>query len=345
MQALILAGGKGTRLRPITLSTPKPITPIANRPFLFYQLDLLRRAGAQEIILSLSYQPEKIMQIFGDGKELGLSLSYTVEPEPLGTAGAFKYAESQINSTTIVLNGDILTDIDLTAVVARHRERGAMATIVLVPVENPSAYGLVEINTDGRVERFLEKPKPDEITCNTINAGLYVLEPAVLKYIPANENHSFEYGLFPRLLAEREPFFADVSNGYWLDIGTNARYLQANLDLLAGQLSYQPERASSEKFHSQAKIDARSLVDDRAIISAQAEILNSVIGSNCRVGAGARIENSVLLSDTRVDEQARITGAIVGRGCRIGECAIIGAGAVLGDESIITDYSQTGGVS
>ena len=200
MQALILAGGKGTRLRPLTVYTPKPIVPICNRPFLLYQIDTLKRAGITDITLSLSYQPHKIEQQLGDGSDFGVNLKYTVEPQPMGTAGAYKYAEDLIREPTVVFNGDILTDLDLKAVIREHNERRATATIVLTPVENPSAYGLVETETDGRVRRFLEKPKPDEITVNTINAGTYILEPRVLDYIPVGENHSFEYGLFPSLL-------------------------------------------------------------------------------------------------------------------------------------------------
>src|SRR5919202_2132482 len=238
MQALILAGGKGTRLRPLTVYTPKPIVPICNRPFLLYQIDTLKRAGITDITLSLSYQPFKIEQQLGDGTEFGVKLSYTVEPQPMGTAGAYKFAEDLIREPTVVFNGDILTDLDLKAVIREHNERKATATIVLTPVSNPSAYGLVETERDGRVRRFLEKPKADEITVNTINAGTYILEPRVLDYIPANENHSFEYGLFPTLLERGERFFAHIpQRTYWMDIGTPARYLQAHHDLLANRVS------------------------------------------------------------------------------------------------------------
>src|SRR6266852_1058390 len=198
MQALILAGGKGTRLRPLTVYTPKPIVPICNRPFLLYQIDTLRRAGVTDITLSLSYQPEKIEQQLGDGSKFGVKLKYTVEPQPMGTAGAYKFAEDLIREPTVVFNGDILTDLDLKTVIRQHKDRNAIATIVLAPVDNPSSYGLVETAEDGRVLRFLEKPKADEITVNTINAGTYVLEPQILDLIPAGQNHSFEYGLFPK---------------------------------------------------------------------------------------------------------------------------------------------------
>src|SRR5204862_3344366 len=169
MKGLILAGGKGTRLRPLTLNTPKPIVPVANEPFLLYQVDLRRREGIDEVILSLSYQPRKIEDLLKDGTDYGISIRYAVEGTPLGTGGAFKNAEQHLTTTTVVFNGDVLTGLDLSAVIDRHKHTGAVATIVLTRVENPSAYGLVETTPDGRVQRFIEKTGPDEITCNTIN--------------------------------------------------------------------------------------------------------------------------------------------------------------------------------
>src|SRR5438552_4594763 len=178
MKAILLAGGKGTRLRPLTIHTPKPIVPIFNRPFLHYQLDLLKKVPEiDEVILSLNYQPRRIEEIFGDGGESGLGIKYVVEPSPLGTAGAVRYAGESIRDSVVVFNGDVLTQVDLAAVIALHRERKAKATIVLTPVENPPAYGLVETDAAGRVQRFLEKPAPDQITCDAINAGIYWLEP------------------------------------------------------------------------------------------------------------------------------------------------------------------------
>ncbi|MGH9800909.1 MAG: nucleotidyltransferase family protein, partial [Blastocatellia bacterium] len=269
MQALILAGGEGTRLRPLTIYTPKPVVPIVNRPFLFYQIDLLKRAGIKEITLSLSYKPDKISDIFGDGEDYGVKIYYAVEASPLGTAGAYKNAEEHLSQTAVVFNGDVLTGINIAEVIAYHRERKAAATIVLTPVENPSAYGLVETESDGRVRRFLEKPKPEEITCNTINAGIYVLEPHILKYIPKDEKFSFEYQLFPALLRNNEPFYAYTMSDYWLDIGTPQRYLQANDDMLNGRIgSFEVERkpvttantASLTDFVP-AKVDSISVVD------------------------------------------------------------------------------------
>ncbi|MDQ1613524.1 MAG: mannose-phosphate guanylyltransferase [Pyrinomonadaceae bacterium] len=346
MQALILAGGQGTRLRPLTVHTPKPIVPICNRSFLLYQIDTLRDAGITDITLSLSYQPHKIEQLIGDGSAHGVKIKYTVEPQPMGTAGAYKFAEELLREPTVVFNGDILTDLDLERVIREHNARRAAATLVLAPVENPSAYGLVETERDGRVRRFLEKPKPDEISVNTINAGTYVLEPRVLDLIPAGENYSFEYQLFPDLLARGEPFYAHIpDHAYWIDIGTTARYLQVHQDLLAGRVGHVNLDGRRGEFASNAdaEIDALSLVAADCTIEAGARVVNSVLGEGCHVEANALVENSVIWSQTRVGADANVSGAIIGRDCHVGRAARVSAGATLGDETSLSDYTQVGG--
>ena len=346
MQALILAGGKGTRLRPLTVYTPKPIVPICNRAFLLYQIDTLRRAGITDITLSLSYQPFKIEQQLGDGTDFGVKINYTVEPQPMGTAGAYKFAEDLIREPTVVFNGDIVTDLDLESVIREHDARKATATIVLAPVDNPASYGLVETHSDGRVKRFLEKPKADEISVNTINAGTYILDPKVLDVIPAGENFSFEYGVFPELLRREEKFYAHIPSGvYWIDIGTPARYLQVHHDMLAGRVSglNLKDRRGSFDAATHAEIDKLSIIADDCTIKPGAQVINSVLGEGVHVEEKARIENSVVWPHTRVGAGAQIVSAIVGRGCHIGRAASVGAGATLGDKTNLTDYTQTGG--
>ncbi len=344
MQSLILAGGKGTRLRPLTMHTPKPIVPIANHPFLQYQLELLRRADIRDVILSLSYQPQKIEDKFTDGTDHNVRISYTVEASPLGTAGAYRNAAGLIRETTVVFNGDVLTDIDLSDVIKYHRERNAVATIVLTPVANPTAYGLVETREDGRVQRFLEKPSPDEVTCDTINAGIYVLEPGVLDLIPEGEQFMFEYGVFPRLLEKGDPFFGYIWRGYWRDIGTSASYLQANLDVINGRINLLDSLGGTrgEKFDETAEIDSISVVDPSCTVKAGAQIINSVISRNCYIEERARIENSVVRGGTRIGQGATVTDAIVGKSCHIGRVVTVASRAVLGDKSVLTDYSQIG---
>jgi len=346
MQALILAGGKGTRLRPLTVYTPKPVVPVCNRPFLLYQLDTLRRAGVTDVTLSLSYQPHKIEQQLGDGSDYGVRLTYTVEPQPMGTAGAYKFAEDLIREPTVVFNGDIVTDLDLKAVIREHDARGAVATIVLAPVANPSAYGVVEADGEGRVTRFSEKPGAEECGVNTVNAGAYILDPKVLDFIPAGESHSFEYDLFPGLLARGEKFFAHVpESAYWIDIGAPARYLQVHHDILAGRVrgvKFKNRRGDAD-IATHAEIDGLSLIADDCTIKPGAEIFNSVLGEGVHVEEKAQIVNSVVWPHTRVGSGAQVSDAVVGRGCHIGRSAQVGAGAVLGDKTSLTDYTQTGG--
>ena len=342
MQALILAGGKGTRLRPLTMHTPKPIVPIANRPLLLYQLELLKRAEVRDVILSLSYQPQKIEDKLLDGTDHSVRISYTVEAAPLGTAGAFRHAAGLIRETIVVLNGDVLTDIDLNEVIQQHRERQATATIVLAPVPNPTEYGFVEIDDAGRVRRFVEKPGPEEVTADTINAGIYVLEPRVLDYIPEGELFMFEYDVFPKLLEAGEAFYSYVWRGYWRDVGTAPSYWQANMDVLAGRLKLLDRLPAErgEKFDASAEIDGLSVVDPSCTLKAGVQIINSVVSRNCYVEERARIENSVIRGGTRIGQQATLSGALVGKGSHIGRAVTVEGHVALGDKSVITDYSQ-----
>ena len=249
MKAILLAGGKGTRLRPLTLHTPKPIVPIFQRPFLHYQIDLLKQVpDIDEVILSLNYQPRRIEEVFGDGSDAGIKIRYVVEPSPLGTGGAIRYAGESLTDSVVVFNGDVLTQIDLAAVLRLHRERRAKATIVLTPVDNPSAYGLVETDADGNVRRFLEKPKEDEITCDTINAGIYVLEPDTFDRIPKDTAWSIERSYFPSLVERGETFVAFTSRGYWIDIGTPEKYVQVHRDIMDGRYVAPPFAAGTGPF-------------------------------------------------------------------------------------------------
>src|SRR5215467_3054256 len=342
MKGLILAGGKGTRLRPLTINTPKPVVPVANSPFLLYQIDLMRGASIDEIILSLSYQPRKIEDLLKDGSDYGVWIRYAVEGTPLGTGGAFKNAEEHISDSTVVFNGDVLTSIDLGAVVAHHRAKGAVATIVLTPVDNPSAYGLVETNPEGWIQRFIEKPGPDEITCNTINAGIYVLEPSVLKYMPKGEPYSFERGLFPTLLEHKEPVMSFVLDKYWIDIGTPQKYLEVHHDILSGKFVSERIAKSALQRNSLGAgvvIDSKSIIGPDVTIRNGVRIENSVIGNNCKIDEGVHIVDSVIWAGNTIDADARISGCLIGKGCYIGRNANLRPGVVLGDKTVVTDFS------
>jgi NDP-sugar pyrophosphorylase family protein len=327
-------------LRPLTINTPKPIVPVANAPFLLYQIDLMKSGGIDEIILSLSYQPRKIEDLLKDGADYGVHIRYAVESSPLGTGGAFKNAEDQIDSTTVVFNGDVLTNLDLSQVIARHKERSAVATLVLTPVENPSAYGLVETTEDGWVRRFIEKPGPDEITCNTINAGVYVLEPSVLDFMPKGEPYSFERGLFPTLLEHGAAVDTFILDRYWIDIGTPQKYLEVHYDILAGKCASSRVPHSARPAGANGVLDAKSILDVDVTVRSGARIENSVIGRNCRIDEGAEIVDSVIWSGVTIDPEARIKGAIIGKGCYIGRAANLRPGTVLGDKTVVADYSQ-----
>jgi len=343
IKALILAGGKGAGLRPLALHMPKPIVPLANIPFLFFQIDHIKRARITEIILSLSYQPRKITDIFGDGMKYGVTMRYTHEDLPRGTAGAFKAAENLIDDTSIVLNGDVLTDTDLLNVIEYHRAKEAEATIVVARVMNPVGYGLVEAYSDGRVSRFTEKPPEDEVTGDTINAGIYILERSVLDRIPAEGTQSFERDLFPTMVQEGARVYAYLTHGYWQDIGSPQKYLEASFGIISGRtkLPSYPEKSCPPNNWQKPEIsiDSFSILDGKCVIKTGVVIENSVLGEGCRVEEGALIKDSVLWSGTRVLPNARIERAIVGRQCHIGEGARLRSGTVLGDKSIISDYS------
>jgi NDP-sugar pyrophosphorylase family protein len=345
MQALILAGGKGTRLRPLTVYTPKPIVPLMNRPFLLFQLDILARAGVTDITLSLNYQPDKIEDLLGDGSDFGVDLKFVTEPSPLGTAGAYRFAAENSRETMIVLNGDILTDIDIADLIAAHRAKKAAATIVLTPVDDPSAYGLVETGKDGSVLRFLEKPKPEQLAdlkFNTINAGVYVLEPEVLDLIAEGENTSFEYDVFPALLDQKKRFFAYVLSGnYWRDIGNPASYLAAHRDFMNEMVKgFRIDRDAESEIATAAHVDKASVVGPGCVIKPGARISNSVIGAGVHVDEKAVVENSVIWPHTRISGLAEIRDAVIGRNCHIGKSVTVGPGTVLGDKASLPDYSK-----
>jgi NDP-sugar pyrophosphorylase family protein len=351
MKAILLAGGKGTRLRPLTIHTPKPIVPIFGRPFLHYQIDLVRKVPEiDEVILSLNYQPRRIEEVFGHGEGLGVKISYVVEPAPLGTAGAVKYAGQSIDETVVVFNGDVMTRVDLDAVLRLHRERKARATIVLTPVDNPTAYGLVETDEHGNVRRFLEKPKPEQITCNTINAGIYVLEPETFDRIPKDTAWSIERSYFPSLVERGEAFVAYIYNGYWIDIGTPEKYFAVHRDIMDHRFTAPPFEGTPQDFalvspeariEEGAVVEGPCFIDEGVLVKAGARIAPySVIGKQCHIEEEARIEGSIVWANTRVGRDATVRQSILGRNCHVGRNSILDGGIILGDKSLVTDYSK-----
>jgi NDP-sugar pyrophosphorylase family protein len=351
MKAILLAGGKGTRLRPLTIHTPKPIVPIFNRPFLHYQIDLLKQVPEiDEVILSLNYQPRRIEEIFGDGSQLGITIRYVVEPAPLGTAGAVRYAGDNLTDSVVVFNGDVLTGLDLGAVIRLHRERQAKATIVLTPVDNPAAYGLVETDPSGNVTRFIEKPNPDEITTNNINAGIYVLEPDTFERIPKEVSWSIERSFFPSLIERNETFVAHVYGGYWIDIGTPEKYSQVHRDIMDGRFAAAPflglagartAVAADARIEDGATVEGPCFIDEGVSVKAGARVgPYSVIGRQTRVEENAVVEGAIVWPNCRISRDAEVRNAIIGRNCHVGRSVTLDHGAVLGDKTTLTDFTR-----
>ena len=349
MKALLLVGGQGTRLRPLTIHAPKSIVPIFNRPFLHYQLDLIKKVPEiDEVILSLNYQPHRIEEVFGDGREAGIKIRYVVEPTPLGTAGGVRYASQGVRDTIVVFNGDVLTQVDLQGLIDFHRGRGARATIVLTPVENPTAYGLVETDPSSHILRFLEKPKPEEITCNTINAGIYVLEPETFDRIPPDVTWSIERSFFPSFIERGETFLASIYRDYWIDIGTPEKYLQVHRDIMDGRYLMPPFNGQSRlawvaptaRVAPDATLEGPLFVDDGCLVQAGARLgPYTVLGKNSCVEENAQLSGAIVWADSHIGREARVTDSIIGRSGRIGRNAQL-SGGVLGDSTSIADYSR-----
>jgi mannose-1-phosphate guanylyltransferase len=342
MQALILAGGEGTRLRPLTSTIPKPVVPLVDRPFITYMIEWLRSHGVDDVILACGFMAEDVRSVLGDGQSLGLRLRYVEEPRPLGTGGALKYAQDLLAERFLMLNGDVLTDLDLSAQLAQHERTGARATLALVPVEDPSAYGLVRCGSDHSVQAFIEKPAAGEADTNLISAGAYVLERDVLdEMAPAGTNISIERDVFP-LLVDRG-LYGYAGAAYWLDIGTPERYLQGSFDILSGQvrtpLSARLEREGPVLIESpgvEARLTGPALVQVDCVISSDATVgPDVVLGPGVFVGERASVQRSVVLDGASIGAGTAISDAIVGPGARIGEECQIGAGAVLGEGALV----------
>jgi mannose-1-phosphate guanylyltransferase len=337
VQAVILVGGEGTRLRPLTVTVPKPVLPLVDRPFLVYMLEWLRRHGVDDVVMSCGFLATSVRNVLGDGSQLGLRLRFVEEPEPRGTAGALKYAEDLLDERFLMLNGDVLTDIDLSAQIAQHEATNAVGTLALVPVDDPTAYGLVRLHEDRSVKEFVEKPTADSIDTNLISAGAYVLERRVLDLIPADRNVSIEREVWPRLVGDG--LYAFPADAYWLDIGTPERYLQATFDILEGNVQTAvTERLGADYVAVAAQVQAEGRIVPPAIvergcrIGAGAHVGSLVVlGEGVEVGEGSKIERAVVLNGTQIGPRCTLQDCIVAAGVRIGEGTVVSGGAVLGE--------------
>jgi mannose-1-phosphate guanylyltransferase len=332
VQALILAGGEGTRLRPLTYTVPKPVLPLANRPFASYMLDWLAEHGFDDVVMSCGFLADEVRSILGEVAHAdGLSLRYVEEPEPLGTAGAVKYCEDVLEERFAVLNGDVLTDLDIGPLWRSHEERGARGSLALVAVDDPSAYGLVVPEKDGSVREFREKPEPGTVDRGLINAGAYVLERDVLAGVATDRPVSFEREVFPALVGNG--LFALELNGYWLDIGTPERYLQGTKDILRGDVHT-----------TVGPVVPPVLVADGAAVSDEAALGScTVVGEECSIGPGAVLEGAVLLAGVEVEPGALVRESIVGAGARIGRDARVDGLSVVGEGASVPDGAHVDG--
>ena len=342
IKAVILVGGLGTRLRPLTNYIPKSVIPVLNRPFMEHTFAYLKSHGIEDVILTVNYLPEKIREYFGDGSQSGVKLTYCYEAEPMGTAGAVKNACEYLDNTFLVMNGDVFTNLNLTDLIAYHRENASKTTISLQWVENPSAFGVVETDAAKRVLNFIEKPPPGQETTNWINAGIYIIEPEILDYIPEKTRYMFEKGLFPRIVSEGEPVFGYEFRGYWMDAGTLEYYHSLNRDLLSGKTfspligDMDPGRIALGKnvtLDPSAVIAPPVLIGDNCRIESGVVVTGPVVlGENSVLETGALAEDSVIWDNVTVGNGAKICRSIVSRNVWIDPGVNIADHAVTPDE-------------
>ncbi len=340
MDAIVLVGGEGTRLRPLTYDIPKQMLPVVDRPMIEHVVSWLARHGIDRVVLSLGYRPTAFLEAFPSGEVAGARLAYAIEPQLLDTAGAVRFAaeEAGVDDTFLVLNGDVLSDFDVTSLVSFHKDCGAEATIQLTPVEDPSSFGVVPTDPTGRVLAFIEKPAPGTAPTNLVNAGCYVIEPSVLGRIPSGRRVSIERETFPALVADGH-LYAFESDSYWLDTGTPAKYLEASLDVLGGKrttasLPAAPEVARGVFLHPDAAVEGEILpvayVGPGARIAAGAVVTDSVVSAGVVIEEGARVEGSMVMAGARIGRAAVLACSIVGPGTTVGEFAHIAGNTVVG---------------
>lgn len=350
MQALILVGGHGTRLRPVTETLPKPVIPLVDRPFIRYMIDWLARHGVDEVVMACGFLPDALREALGEEIPGGPRLRYVEEPEPRGTAGAIKFAEDLLEDRFFALNGDVLTDLDLTKLRERHESAGARATLALYPVEDPSAYGLVRRAEDGEILEFLEKPDPDQIDTDEISAGAYILEKEILELVPPGEDVSIEREVFPKLVGNG--LYSRRLEGYWMDIGTPDRYLQACWDILDRRVESEPGRRVDPDgifVDPTATVDAAATLRGPAFVESGVTIgpaatvgVRAVIGARSTIGEGARIESSALHPDCSIGTGASVSGAILAAGVVVEDGAFVPDGAVIGAGATIGAGAELG---
>jgi mannose-1-phosphate guanylyltransferase len=338
VQAIVLVGGEGTRLRPLTYGTPKPMVPIANVPFLARTMERLYEAGIRDVILPAGYLPQAIVDYFGDGSKLDMNITYVIEDEPLGTAGALKNVEQHVTGPFFVLNGDVLTSLDLRAMMAFHKEKGGLGALHLIKVEDPSAFGCIVHDADLKISAFVEKPAKGTEPTDEVNAGTYLFDRAVLDMIPAGRNVSIERETFPKILAEGHALYAYTTSDYWIDLGRPEHYLAAHRDILSGAmpLRLEPGLTGNGAAGARGTILPPVHIDANVTIAASATVgPNVVLAEGCTIGERATVRGSVLWDGVQVGDGASVDETIIASRARIGAGATIKRGSVIGHDAIV----------
>ncbi|OEU52085.1 MAG: phosphoglucomutase [Desulfuromonadales bacterium C00003096] len=350
MKAVIMAGGFGTRIQPLTINMPKPMIPLVNRPIMLHIVELLKQHGISELIMLLYHQPEVIKHYFGDGSEFGVRITYVTPLEDLGTAGAVKAAAAYLDERFMLISGDLLTDFDLSSIISFHEQKQAKATITLTPVTDPLQFGVVITDKQDRITKFLEKPGWGEVFSDTINTGIYILEPEVLDLIPEGQNRDWSKDIFPQMLADQAPLFGCNQTGYWADIGNTDSYLEASQDILQGKINVHIDESPAlglERIYlgeetvlsngQPALLEGMVVIGSNTQIKGQARLKNCIIGRNCVIEDGVELENTVVWDNVYLKRDCRIQGAGLCHRIRMGRGVVIEEGAILGDDTTVGD--------
>jgi mannose-1-phosphate guanylyltransferase len=341
MKGVILVGGLGSRLRPLTCNIAKPMIPLANRPLIEHMLIRLREQGINEVVLAVRYLADQFRATLGDGSRLGLTLHIMEEKDALGTAGAVKNVEHLLEGDTFIFNGDVVTNLDLQAMLDYHRAKQSKTTIALTPVEDPTQFGLVEMTPDQRILRFIEKPRAEDVRTNLINAGTYIINMDVFRYVPPNEFYMFERGLFPVLLQTGDPMYGYPTRDYWTDIGRPPAYLEVNHDVLIGRVNLPlPGREIANRVFVDGEVDIAEgvqlvgplVIGDGVSIGHDTQVIGpAVIGSGCHIANNVTIEDAVIWQNNHIEEGVFIQRCVIGNGNHIGQRTVIMRGAIISD--------------
>lgn len=355
MKAVIMAGGFGTRIQPLTSSLPKPMIPLFNRPIMLHIVELLKKHGITDLVMLLYHQPDQVKKFFRDGAEFGVKITYVTPLEDMGTAGAVKAAEKYLDQRFIVISGDLLTDFNLEKIITFHNDNNALATITLTSVKDPLQFGVVITDKEKRITQFLEKPGWGEVISDTINTGIYILEPEIFNFIPQNENFDFSQDLFPRLLNDGAPLFGYVSRGYWRDIGNTDSYREACHDIYKGKINLKIDEEKQDFVGKDIRLGVDATLEDptgvtgtvvigeNSRILGEVQIKDTVIGRNCTIEAGVRLSRCVIWNNTRVKRGAKVTDSVLCSNVRIGQGAVLHEGVIVADGTSVGDDAHIKG--